>query len=129
MSDSIDEIEAQYEQEQQNRNQQPTADDDGDDSSGPSLGVSKRTLAIFGGVVLVAAAVYWYRSRSSGSTSDSSDSDDHDVDVTLEPDTDEESEAKCGEIVVPQDPNQPLEADRAVIQGLKERGKINGGGS
>ncbi|APW99399.1 hypothetical protein CHINAEXTREME_17195 [Halobiforma lacisalsi AJ5] len=131
MSDSIDEIEAAHGQQQ---NRQPPTDGDGSNSSGFSLGVSKRTLALLGGILFLAAAVYWYGTRSSGQTagtasdeatddSENTDEDDVEIDVSA----DETAAVHKGEIIVPQDPSQPLKGDEAVVQELKKRGRLTGG--
>ncbi|MBZ6496014.1 hypothetical protein [Natrinema longum] len=139
--DSIQDIEAEHGQPSDHSGPTPSVDPgpstdgDGSASSGFSLGPSKRTLVILGVVTVALAALYWLRTRQQdgdddGAEESSGTANDFDFD-TLEDsdDADDDDEETLGEIVVPQDPNEPLKGDRAVIQGLKDRGKISGAGS
>lgn len=130
---AIDEIREEESQPDTDDDPEPTGDDSGMfGGSMPSLGLSRKQLLFIG--LLVVAAIAW-RLRSSGSNDSGSASNSkaaEEIEAAKNPDLSgvkvrEEEDADEAEIVVPKDPENPLDQDRAVIEHFKEVGHISGG--
>lgn len=108
----------------------PSIEESTDDSGGLSFGLSKRQIALALGVVVVISLVLW-RLRQSPNSGESKAAQEVEKARTEEiagdlelKDTDGDGDA---DIAVPNDPDDELDKDAAVLEGLKESGKMKGG--
>lgn len=103
-------------------NNQPSVDGDSAASSGLSFGLSRKQLALIGVVVVVALLVKLHASGNGGSAADEikavAGGESEEIETAVDDD---------GEIHVPHDPDDPLDADSAVVDALTERGVLTGG--
>lgn len=90
----------------------------------PSLS-TRQTALIVGGVVVGVLVLLWLRRRGSADGS-GTESGEIPAQVTGEGSESDEtdSEAVTGTIEVPPNPNDPMAADEAVMDALRERGRI-----
>jgi hypothetical protein len=102
----------------------PEAADGENDGLVPSLSTRQKALVV-GGVVVGIVVLLWLRGRDSEDES----GPDPDVEIPLQVTDEDESdttdgEAVTGTIEVPPNPSDPMAADEAVMDALRERGRI-----
>lgn len=85
----------------------------------PDLGVSRRTLALVGAAIVVAAILWYLRSYSRSSSSSSDEPADE---------TEEEPDRQQPDTVIriPSNPTEELDKDEAVLEGLRQGGVLGG---
>jgi len=106
--------------EQVANSDQPTIDDSDHDDSGRRLpGLSRRTLAALGAVVVVVVILWHLRRSPSTDSSNDSDGDESDERTT-------DSSRRDVHIEIPANPNEELDKDAAVLEGLRDSGVIGG---
>jgi hypothetical protein len=111
-----------------------TGDDGGDlfDGAGPSLGLTKKQLAVVAAVVVVAVAIMLYRRSDGDDGDDDQDSGVAEAEVQKMQaalgDSSDNLEAEDDDPAarVPASPDDDLAGDEAVVEYMKEAGYVSG---